>query len=238
MFASIVDSYDLNNRLHSLGLDQYWRRSAARLTRVRPSDVVLDVACGTGDLTGAFLRCGPERVMGVDFCPPMLEKARGKFRRTVSGGRHLLWAAADAMGLPIAAGSVDVVTIGFGLRNVEDPQKAVAEFARVLAPGGRIAILEFSMPENRLLGRLYRLYFRYWMPLWATIISGDRTGAYRYLPSSVATFMNRGRIIAALEEQGLRGVRAVNLTCGVAVVYLADKPTVGSSDAAPDRERQ
>ena len=238
MFGAIVNSYDLNNRLHSLWLDQHWRRHAARLAEVRPGDTVLDVGCGTGDLALACAARGPKRVMGVDFCPPMLVAAQRKVRRAALDV-PISVVVGDAMALPVPDASVDVLTIAFGIRNVVEPRRALSEFARVLGPGGRLAILEFSMPRGRIAGRLYHYYFTKLMPPLATLISGDRTGAYKYLPKSVVSFMGREELLAGMGEVGFRDTRAIPLTLGVAVVYLGAKPGpypgVGPAQEAPVR---
>src|SRR5262245_36566837 len=153
MFAAIARSYDLNNRVHSLGRDQAWRRKAVRLCVVKSSDRVLDVACGTGDLTNAFAESGVASVTGLDFTEEMLEIAQRKSvrREDASGGRVPQYVQGDAMNLPFESASFDVVSIAFGIRNVADPAQALREFRRVLGPGGRLVVLEFSRPRNPLI---------------------------------------------------------------------------------------
>ena len=140
MFAAIADSYDLNNRLHSFGRDQAWRKAAVRLARIRPDDVVLDMACGTGDLSEAFAATEAREVVGGDFTPEMLDHARRKATR-LPEGRRPRYQHADAMKLDFDDATFDVVSIAFGIRNVSDPGVAIKEFARVLKPGGRLVIL-------------------------------------------------------------------------------------------------
>lgn len=214
MFAAIAPSYDLNNRVHSLGRDQSWRRAAVRVAGVRPGDVVLDAACGTGDLSLAFVRGGARRVLGVDFTFAMLPIARRK-----SPNAAVVYCNGDALRLPAADASVDIVSIAFGIRNVASPAAALAEFARVLRPGGRLVILEFSTPTHPLLRWGHRLYCGRIMPQTATWIARDRTGAYRYLPRSVDTFLDRGELVAAMTEAGFAEVTMKPLTFGIAVVY-------------------
>ncbi|MDH3584140.1 MAG: bifunctional demethylmenaquinone methyltransferase/2-methoxy-6-polyprenyl-1,4-benzoquinol methylase UbiE [Phycisphaerae bacterium] len=222
MFAAIARSYDLNNRVHSLGRDQAWRRKAVRLCEVRPGQRVLDVACGTGDLALAFADAEPAGVVGVDFTREMLDLARHK-QVTTATQTPLQWVEGDAQRLPVASGSVDVVSIAFGIRNVAEPARALAEFHRVLRPGGRLLILEFSVPANPLLRRGYLLYFRHVLPRTATWISRDRSGAYRYLPQSVNTFLGRDALKQAMGEAGFGDVQSHPLTFGIAVAYLATR---------------
>ncbi len=217
MFAAIAPSYDLNNRLHSLWRDQAWRRAAVELAHPRQTDTVLDVACGTGDLTLAFATRKAKRVIGVDFVHEMLAIADGK---TADRGPQPAYAAGDAMRLPVADRSVDIVSIAFGLRNVADPRKAIAEFYRVLKPGGRLVILEFGLPRSPVLRWGYNLYFRHVLPRTATWVSGDRSGAYKYLPESVNTFIDRPRIVQMMTDTGFVSVQQRPMTFGIAVAYL------------------
>jgi demethylmenaquinone methyltransferase/2-methoxy-6-polyprenyl-1,4-benzoquinol methylase len=218
MFAAIAGSYDLNNRLHSLGIDQLWRRRAVRLAGIRPGDEVLDMACGTGDLTALFAATAARRVVGGDFTPQMLDLARVKQRR-VRSGEKITYVESDAMALAFPDASFDVVSIAFGIRNVAAPARALAEFRRVLRPGGRLVVLEFDQPRNPLVRALNKLYTRRIMPWTATLISGDRSGAYRYLPRSVGTFMSREEMMRAIGDAGFSDVATTPLTMGVAVCY-------------------
>lgn len=218
MFSNIAPSYDLNNRLHSLWMDQYWRRTAVRLADVTPGDTVVDVACGTGDLTMKFAAAGPARAIGIDFTYAMLPLAQLK-AAGMTGGAAPAFAAGDALALPLADGVADVVSIAFGIRNVIDPAAAIREFHRVLKPGGRLVILEFSLPTNPVLRGLYNFYFRKILPRTATLISGDNTGAYKYLPESVNTFISREAMMAMMTEAGFTQVQLHPLTCGVCICY-------------------
>lgn len=239
MFSAIAPSYDLNNRVHSMGRDQAWRRLVVRMAELRPGDVVLDVATGTGDLAFQFLDTGwgianrhgnppigkpTLSVLGVDFTYNMLAVAKQKeSRRRKSEKPAVVWATGDAMNLPLPDASVDVVTIAFGIRNVAVPERALREFYRVLRPNGRLLILEFSLPQNKLLRSFYNFYFRRIMPYTATWIARDRTGAYRYLPQSVNTFINRDTLTRMMAESGFVYLRQLPVTFGIAVIYRGTK---------------
>ncbi len=250
MFCAIAPSYDLNNRLHSMGRDQAWRRAAVKMAQIRPGDVVLDVACGTGDLSMAFQEGGAACVIGVDFTYEMLAVAEKKkvpgseFKVLSSKPDHSSLAAGssqlgtqnselktfplsyhtgDAMRLPVADASVDVVSIAFGIRNVALPERAIAEFFRVLRPGGRLIILEFSLPTNAVLRGLYNFYFKHIMPRTATLIARDKSGAYKYLPRSVNTFINRETLSTMMREAGFVEPAQKTVTFGIAVIYRGIK---------------
>lgn len=217
MFAAIAPSYDLNNRLHSLWMDQSWRKRAVQLANLQPTDQVIDVACGTGDLALRFadkLPATASPVVGIDFTYEMLPIARQK-----SAGRRMVWLNGDALALPLPDGCADVVSIAFGIRNVSDPAAACREFRRILRPGGRLIILEFSLPANAVLRGLYNFYFRRILPRTATWISGDKTGAYKYLPESVNTFIDRAAMMRMMTDAGFSQVTQYPLTFGVCVGY-------------------
>jgi len=224
MFASIARRYDLNNRLHSFGRDQSWRRRTVELCRVKPTDRVLDLACGTGDLTLAFAQAHPASVTGLDFTPQMLDIAQVKSERFLRKHPKAVkpeFMRGDAMDLPFESGQFDVVSIAFGLRNLSDPRKGIDEFRRVLRPGGRVAILEFHEPPHSVIRTFNRFYTTRIMPITATLIARDRSGAYRYLPRSVETFSSRDELRAMLKEVGFRDITTKNLTCGVCAIHLA-----------------
>ena len=226
MFGSIAGRYDLNNRVHSLWRDQAWRRHAVRVAAVRPGERVLDVACGTGDLTAMFARrTNADRVIGADFTPEMLEVARHKQARLPADVRTRVdYTQADAMDLPFPDNAFGVVSIAFGIRNVQEPAKALAEFARVLKPGGRLVILEFDTPRFAPARLLNNLYCRRIMPVTATAIAGDRSGAYKYLPKSVGAFANAGELAEAVQGAGFEDLRQDTLTFGICVCTVATRP--------------
>lgn len=222
MFAAIAKRYDLNNRLHSFGRDQAWRRRAVCIAEVKPGEEVLDAACGTGDLARAFADAGAARVVGLDFTPEMLAIARQKESRGGGRRRPVEYVEGDAMALPFSDGSFDVVSIAFGIRNVADPARALREFRRVLRPSGRLVVLEFSRPRGRLLRSVHDWYTNVVMPRTASWIAGDRSGAYRYLPRSVRTFLDPGSLTRAVLDVGFSCVSATPMTFGVCVCYRAN----------------
>lgn len=225
MFAAIAESYDLNNHLHSLGIDHLWRRAAVRAACVNPGDVVADIACGTGDLTQAFAKhTAASKVLGLDYTPEMLAIARKKQPSAVNADR-IEYRDGDALNLDLPDASADVVSIAFGIRNVGDTDRALAEFYRVLKPGGRLVILEFDRPSFAPVRWANHLYCAIIMPRTATLISGDRSGAYLYLPRSVETFMTRHQMLDAMTRAGFKGASRRGLTLGTAACYRATKPT-------------
>lgn len=228
MFAAIAGSYDLNNRVHSFGRDQAWRRAAVRLAAVGPRDHVLDCACGTGDLTRLFAAAGAARVVGLDFTQEMLDIACRK-REEVRAAQPkappsplatIEYRLGDAMALPFDDASFDIVSIAFGLRNVADPAAAVGEFRRVLRPGGRLVVLEFDRPRNPVVRWVSDFYTKVVMPRTATLLSRDRSGAYRYLPKSVETFLDRDQVASLLTARGFAHIRQSVLSLGVCVATV------------------
>jgi demethylmenaquinone methyltransferase/2-methoxy-6-polyprenyl-1,4-benzoquinol methylase len=217
MFAGIAGRYDLLNHLLSGNVDKRWRRLVART--LRPSLVegarVLDVACGTGDLSLVLEGAGAARVIGLDFCRPMLEIAR---RKAESGARPVPFVEGDALRLPFADESFDVVTIAFGLRNLASVEEGLRELRRILKPAGRIAVLEFSDPVVPGFRALFRFYFTRVLPRIGGLVSGSR-GAYEYLPDSVSKFPDQKRLAALMREAGFEEVVYKNLTGGIAALH-------------------
>jgi demethylmenaquinone methyltransferase/2-methoxy-6-polyprenyl-1,4-benzoquinol methylase len=218
MFARVARRYDRANHVLSLGIDLWWRRAAVRYCALVPGERVLDVCSGTGDLALALGRRGAE-VVGSDFCPEMLAVARDK---AGSRGRAPRFVAADTQRLPFADGSFDAATVAFGIRNVADPVQGLREMARVVRPGGRVVVLEFTRPRVPLVRGAYLLYFRRILPSVGRWVTGDRHGAYEYLPASVLRFPEREEFVALMRSAGLVRPHARVLTCGIAAVYRGE----------------
>jgi demethylmenaquinone methyltransferase/2-methoxy-6-polyprenyl-1,4-benzoquinol methylase len=220
MFDAIAWRYDRLNHLLSAGLDKRWRRRAVHELQLTASDRVIDVCSGTADLAiESAGPNGPRAVVGVDFSAAMLSIGLDKIRRAGLASRVSL-ARGDAMALPFADGVFDAGTIAFGIRNVADPVTGCRELGRVLRPGGRLAILEFGMPETPILAALYGWYFRHVLPRIGRLIS-RHSDAYEYLPASVAAFPSGTAFVTILQQAGFRDVRNVRLALGAVYLYLA-----------------
>ncbi len=213
MFDRIAPHYDRMNRLLTLRLDQRWRRLAVRRLAIRPDDVVVDLGCGTGDLC-ELARDAGARVIGIDVAARMLAVARA--RRAADA---LL--RADAARLPVRDASATVVTSAFALRNFTAIEPVLAEAARVLRPGGRLALLEVDEPRHPLLRWGHALYFRRAVPLVGALLA-DRS-AYAYLPRSTAYLPPQRVLLARLAAAGFRGIRKVRLSGGIAQLLLATR---------------
>ncbi len=221
MFARVAPRYDLLNHLLSLNWDRRWRRAVARHFRAllsRPEARALDLCCGTGDLALALDAAGPARVVGADFCHPMLELAVGKLGAGGGAGMPILLVEADALRLPFPDASFDLVAVAFGFRNLADYDAGLREMFRLLRPGGQVGLLEFSEPEGPLFGRLYRFYFRRILPRLGGAISGDRA-AYTYLPASVEQFPTPEELAQWMREVGFTEVEFRRFTGGVACLH-------------------
>lgn len=221
MFASIAGSYDRANQVLSLGLHHRWRGSTVRLSGARPGMRVLDCATGTGDLALEFRRAVGSQgdVVGTDFCAEMLALAPAKAERA---GLPVRFEIADVLHLPYPDRSFDIASIAFGIRNVEDPARGLAELARVTRAGGRVVVLEFGQPGGALFGPLYRFYSHSILPRLGGVISGQRS-AYEYLDRTSSRFPSGERFLAMMRDTGgFKDVRAHALTGGVAYVYVGD----------------
>jgi demethylmenaquinone methyltransferase/2-methoxy-6-polyprenyl-1,4-benzoquinol methylase len=225
MFGHIAPSYDLLNHLLSANIDHYWRWRTTRLVPPAGTAPILDLCTGTGDLALAYDRAAGGRVpiVGADFCPQMLALAGRKALERRAAGR-IRFLEADAQRLPFADDTFQITTVAFGLRNVTDTDRGLAEMVRVTRPGGRVAILEFSQPRGWLFGRLYRFYFRYVLPFVGQAISRSKDNAYRYLPASVLEFPDGEALAHRLRRHGLHAVCWYPLTFGIATLYVGTRP--------------
>lgn len=222
MFDSIAPRYDLLNHVLSAGMDRGWRDRAVDALALPANARVLDLCTGTGDLAIATVhRAAGATVVGIDFAGEMLRLALAKTRDASLDGRIRL-VRGDATSIPLADRSCDAATIAFGIRNVAEPQRALAELARVLKPGGRLAILEFGQPRIPGIRTLYSWYFRYMLPLVGRLISKHQS-AYSYLPASVGTFPPPSQFAKALSVTGFSQVRAVPLTFGIVYLFIAER---------------
>jgi demethylmenaquinone methyltransferase/2-methoxy-6-polyprenyl-1,4-benzoquinol methylase len=222
MFTSIAPRYDLLNHLLSFNVDRLWWRRTARTFRhilTKQDARVLDLCCGTGDMTFALRRqagrASPQ-ILGADFSHAMLQRAAEKSTRT-----SLRWLEADALRLPFADSSFDLITSAFGFRNLADYDAGLREIARVLRPEGECGILDFGEPRG-LIGRLYRVYFKHVLPAVGTLISGVK-GPYAYLPASVARFPAPAEMLERMRHVGFREVSWTPYTFGIAGLYRGRK---------------
>jgi demethylmenaquinone methyltransferase/2-methoxy-6-polyprenyl-1,4-benzoquinol methylase len=220
MFDAIAPRYDLLNHVLSAGLDRRWRDLAVDALALGPVARVLDLCTGTGDLAIATVRrASGASVVGVDFAGEMLKLGLVKVR-TASLDRRIRLVRGDAARIPLADASCDAATIGFGIRNVAEPERALREIARVLRPGARLAILEFGQPRIPGIRTLYSWYFRYMLPLVGRLISKHQS-AYSYLPASVGAFPPPAEFARVLAATGFSQVRAVPLTFGIVYLFVS-----------------
>lgn len=223
MFSSIAKRYDLLNRLLSFGLDVRWRRKLTSQMPIEDNGVALDLATGTGDVVLTLDRSLADswKIIGADFTLPMLKIADRKLASRGSGRSHLT--AGDAMSLPFQDSVFNAVTIAFGLRNLPDRPYALGEMLRVLVPGGKLIILEFTRINHPVTGPAFRFYFHNVLPFLGGLISGN-PGAYRYLPRSVDDFPDPAGLAREMEGAGFSSVSYSSLTWGVACLHIGSKP--------------
>jgi demethylmenaquinone methyltransferase / 2-methoxy-6-polyprenyl-1,4-benzoquinol methylase len=220
MFDRVAPRYDVANAILSFGQDQHWRRVAVRALAPQPSDRVLDVATGTGRLAREIQEAGAEPI-ALDFSWNMLAAGADAERR--SRLPRLGWLNGDGTGLPFADATFDGVTIGFGLRNLPDPRAGLAEFARVVKPGGRVVVLEFSTPTNPLFRRVYRDYLVGALPRAAEVVTSDPK-AYRYLAESILAWPDQAGLARWLADAGWASPRWQNLSGGIVALHHAVRP--------------
>ena len=227
MFAGIAGRYDLANRVLSGGVDRSWRRKVwSAAGAPGPGTTVVDVACGTGDLALLFAGAGAQ-VVGVDFTYEMVALAPSKQGR---GAGSLAWLQGDGLELPVGSGVADAATIAFGLRNVADRRRCIREMARVVRPGGRVLVLEFSMPRQDAFGRIYRAYLEHVLPRIGGALSGDRA-AYDYLDDTVQGWPGPEQLRVEMEEDGLVDCSFERLWRGIACIHRGVVPTSRHGDA-------
>ncbi|MCS7271533.1 MAG: bifunctional demethylmenaquinone methyltransferase/2-methoxy-6-polyprenyl-1,4-benzoquinol methylase UbiE, partial [Gemmataceae bacterium] len=232
MFGEIAPWYDFLNHLLSLNIDRYWRRKTVQLIPppVPAAGPILDVCTGSGDLAIAYARAADPTlpIIGADFCHELLLQAQRKAQRLVPTHK-LTFVEADAQYLPFPDNTFALVCVAFGLRNITDMHRGLSEMVRVCQPGGRLAILEFSQPRHRFLGRLYLGYFLYFLPLIGQLLARNRQAAYRYLPESVLRFPDYERLADTLRNHGLEQVTFTPFTGGIATLYQGRKPSGASN---------
>ena len=222
MFAGIAGKYDFLNHFLSANIDKKWRKTvAAKLGDVldKKGALVLDVACGTGDLSIELQKSGKATIFGTDFCRPMLDIAN---RKNDENRLLIPYTEADGMNLSFADETFDAVTIAFGLRNFSNWQKGLNELHRITKKGGKLAILEFSTPTVPGFKKLFDFYFSHILPKIGGAISGS-PGAYQYLPDSVSKFPDQKKLAAMMRETGFQKVEFKNLTYGIAAIHIGEK---------------
>ena len=215
LFATIADRYDFITRFLSFGQDRRWKRQLVSLAAVRPSDRVLDLACGTGDILFEALRFRPRRAVGLDLTLRMVQIAHRRDARAVV-------CVGDMLALPFNSGDVDVVTTGYGLRNVPHLDVAIREIHRVLAPGGRILSLDFNRPDNRVVRAVYLAYLTVVGSFLGLALHRD-PDTYRYIPESIRNYPGANGVARMLDEQGFVGVRIVPVLFGLMAIHVGTK---------------
>jgi demethylmenaquinone methyltransferase/2-methoxy-6-polyprenyl-1,4-benzoquinol methylase len=222
LFSEIAKRYDLLNHLLSFNIDQTWRKKLVKFANPQPGDRMLDVCTGTGDITIRFARHDRVgQIVGIDLTDQMLRIARHKIRDSRNGKRIKLLKG-NGLNLPFHDNCFDIITIGFGLRNLGHHRKGISEMVRVLRFGGRLLILEFSPPEENLFGKIYNVYLNTVIRAVGGIVSGS-AGAYRYLSTSIVDFPRPEEILKIMETEGLKELRSDKLTGGIAYLYRGEK---------------
>ena len=224
MFGEIAPRYDFLNHLLSLNIDAAWRKKVPRLVPPVGDGPILDMCTGTGDLAFAYddASKGTIPIVGADFCHEMLVRAVRKSEARGSGGR-IPFVEADAQQLPFPSDHFQITCVAFGLRNVTDTDRGLAEMTRVTRPGGKVVVLEFSRPRHWFFGRMYRWYFRFLLPLVGQVFSRSKERAYEYLPESAMKFPDGEELLAKMRTHGLIDAVATPLTFGVATLYVGVK---------------
>ena len=231
MFGEISGRYDLMNHVLSGGVDYYWRWRTIRMVGPKGTAPILDVCTGTGDLALAYWKAGKGKipVMATDFTPEMLRLAEAKRdkqwgKQSAEGAASLTFLEADTQKLPFENDQFQLVSVAFGLRNVTNTELGLNEMIRVCQPGGRVAVLEFSMPTNPVFNIIYRNYFKYVLPRIGQLFARNKQSAYNYLPASVSEFPYGKALASKMEACGLTNVTWTPLTFGIATLYIGHKP--------------
>lgn len=221
MFNSISPQYDFLNHLLSLGIDIHWRKKAIKMLRQNPPATILDIATGTGDFALEAMKLNPKKIIGLDISDGMLDVGRTKIRSR-GWDQTIDMVNGDSENLPFAENNFDAVIVAFGVRNFENLEMGLSEMHRVLKPGGRVVILEFSKPRHIVMQFFYGFYFRAILPLIGRLFSRHRT-AYTYLPESVKAFPDGNDFLAILKKIGFQNTSCQPLTFGVSSLYYAQK---------------
>lgn len=235
MFAEIAPRYDRMNHLLSLNIDQRWRSFTVRTVPPQGDAPILDLCTGTGDLAIAYYRAtqGNVPIVAADFCREMLDVGEEKKRR-IDAGDNLKFVEADAQALPFPNDQFQIVSVAFGLRNVQDTDQGLREMTRVCQPGGRVAVLEFSLPRWQPFRGVYGFYFRNVLPRVGQMFARNNSDAYNYLPASVGQFPDGQALADRMTAAGLRDVKFYPLTFGVATLYVGTKPTHETAHLNPE----
>lgn len=218
MFDRIAPTYDLLNHVLSANIDKRWRKRAVKKLALTGTERVLDACTGTGDQAVALHAAGAAEVVGTDFAPEMIRVAKEK------AGEQIAFQVADTTQLPFEDASFDVATVSFGVRNLEDMDGGFRDLQRVLRPGGRLMVLEFTQPPNPIFRAFYYLYFMIILPIIGNLVSGGADNAYAYLPRSVLAFPGPDELAKRLKKAGFATVEVETLTFGIACIHLATKP--------------
>ncbi len=226
MFGAIAPTYDLLNHVLSMNVDRYWRWRTTKLAPPKGDGPILDLCTGTGDLALAYQRASRGRVpiIGADFCGEMLDRAAHKLSRKNGQTAPIRFVQADAQRLPFPDNLFQIVCVAFGLRNVTDTDKGLAEMTRVTKPGGKVVILEFSKPRGSLFGKLYRFYLGYLLPMLGQSVTRSKEKAYHYLAESAMEFPDGEALAERMRKHGLAEVRWQPFTFGIATLYVGTKP--------------
>ena len=224
IFSEIAPKYERFNAISSFGAYRLWLRGMMRQAPIGPDDRVLDIAGGTGDVAFSVARAKrPAHIQCTDLVPEMLEVARAHHAAGAAEGVPMGFAVVDAQDIPYDDASFDAITMAYGIRNMPDRPRALAEMLRVLKPGGTLTCLDFSTPPNRAWATLYHFYLRHLIPFWGGLITGDRAG-FVYLAQSIRAFPDQRGLARLMEQAGFTDVTWQNYTGGIAAVHVARKP--------------